>query len=151
LYILSCNPRGFGATLRWYHLLQVDELNDIDVASIMYSYSSMMSNPGLVALDALAVHVNTKYDTYGPAEMAQTLYGFARLNFHPGAVVGRVMVVFRRDPGLFDNSAVKLIDYALGVLDNQNPKTAALGSPAAEQLKLAADLAARDIVKTTAR
>lgn len=79
-------------------------------------------------MDAIARHVNDRYTEYGPVEMAQVLYSFAYFGFHPGAVLGRVSVVYRRRPELFDKNARRLIQYALASLDKQAMVNAPLAS-----------------------
>ena len=58
----------------------------------------------------------------------QVLYGFARFNFHPGAVVGRVTVVFQRHPDFFTAKSHHLLNYALPALEGRNPSVSLLGS-----------------------
>ena len=108
-------PCGHGAEAR--RRVQISEFNQVDMANVMYAFVAMEAAPGLQALDAMANHVNADYASYGQAEMAQVLYGFARLAFHPGAVVGRVMVVYNRNPDLFTANAYRLLSYALPVLE----------------------------------
>lgn len=98
------------------------------MANFAYSFVAMEYDPGLLTLDAIARHVNDRYTEYGPVEMAQVLYSFAYFGFHPGAVLGRVSVVYRRRPELFDKSARRLIQYALSSLDKQAMVSAPLAS-----------------------
>jgi hypothetical protein len=98
------------------------------MANVMYGFVAMRTSPGLQALDAIAQHVNTNYSIYGQVEMAQVMYAFARLSFHPGAVVGRVMVVYHRHPDLFDANSHRLLAHALPSLEGTNPSIGALGS-----------------------
>lgn len=100
----------------------------MDIANFAYAFVAMEYDPGLLTLDAIARHVNDRYTEYGPVEMAQVLYGFAFFGFHPGAVLGRVSVVYRRRPELFDKNARRLIQYALTSLDKQAMVDAPLAS-----------------------
>ena len=108
--------------------MQTDKFNQIDMANVMYAFVAIRAAPGLQALDSMAQHVNTHYPLYGQAEMAQMMYGFSRLLFHPGAVVGRVMVVFHRHPDLFDTNSKRLLTIALNALEGNNPSMGALGA-----------------------
>lgn len=98
------------------------------MANFAYSFVAMEYDPGLLTMDAIARHVNDRYTEYGPVEMAQVLYSFAYFGFHPGAVLGRVSVVYRRRPELFDRNARRLIQYALASLDKQAMVDAPLAS-----------------------
>lgn len=98
------------------------------MANFAYAFVAMEYDPGLLTLDAIARHVNDRYTEYGPVEMAQVLYSFAYFGFHPGAVLGRVSVVYRRRPELFDKKARRLIQYALASLDKQAAIDAPLAS-----------------------
>jgi hypothetical protein len=106
----------------------MSEFNQVDMANIMYAFVAMKAAPGLQALDAMAQHVNTNYSLYGQVEMTQMMYGFSRLSFHPGAVVGRVMVVFQRHPDLFDANSKRLLRNALPALEGSNPQLGILNS-----------------------
>lgn len=125
-----CRPDGIGR-------VQISEFNQIDMANVMYAFVAMEAAPGLQALDAMANHVNANYADYGQAEMAQVLYGFARLAFHPGAVVGRVMVVYNRNPDLFTANAYRLLSYALPVLEGVDGSLGALASRDSEVVRVA--------------
>jgi hypothetical protein len=109
-------------------LLQTSEFNCIDMANTMYAFVAMNAAPGLQALDAMAQHLNTHYSDYGSVEMTQMLYGFSQLSFHPGAVVGRVVVAFNRQPQLFDANSKRLLSYALPSLEGNNPTLGVLNS-----------------------
>lgn len=102
--------------------MQVNEFNHIDVANLMCGLVSVRHAPAVQVLDVLADHVNANYAQYTPVEMAQVLYGFARMSFHPGAVVGRVVVVFNLYPDIFDANSHRLLAYALPVLDRSAPQ-----------------------------
>jgi hypothetical protein len=49
----------------------------------------------------------------------QVLYGFARMDFHPGTVFGRVAVVYANNPGAFDRSSLRLMKFAVSVFQDK--------------------------------
>ena len=49
----------------------------------------------------------------------QVLYGFATLDFHPGAVYGRVAVVYARNPEAFDRASLRLMKFAVKVFQGK--------------------------------
>jgi hypothetical protein len=109
--------------------VQVTEFNHIDIANVMCGLVGVKHAPAVQALDVLADHVNMHYAQYTPVEMTQVLYGFARMSFHPGAVVGRVLVVFNLYPDIFDANSHRLLTYTLAVLDRQSIPMASTFSP----------------------
>lgn len=56
------------------------------------------------------------------------LYGFATLDFHPGAVYGRVAVVYAKNPEAFDRASLRLMKFAVKVFHNKTGSVADQGS-----------------------
>lgn len=58
-------------------------------------------------------------DSSNNCSSMQVLYGFAKLDFHPGTVFGRVAVVYAKNPGAFDRASLRLMKFAVSVFQNK--------------------------------
>jgi hypothetical protein len=44
------------------------------------------------------------------------------MDFHPGAVFGRVAVAYAKNPGVFDRASLRLMKFAVSVLEDKEDR-----------------------------